>query len=115
MLDTRVKCDSATTPAEIQSTAAKFVKCEVTSSVMGEIGCIKGGTGMLYQLDHLFLVGPGHERVQGVVYSHIHNYKIHSPCKSIDSSNRARPLEGSYMVYNTLGTCLSPRSSQESV
>ena len=85
---------------------------------MCEIGCIKGGTRMLYQLDHLlFLVGPGHERVQGVVYSHIHNYKIHSLCKSIDSSNKVvpRPLEGSYMVYNTLGACLSPRSSQESV
>ena len=84
---------------------------------MGEVGYTKGGTRMLYYLDHLFLVGPGHERVQGVVYSHIHNYKIHSQCKSIDSSNKVvpRPLEGSYMVYNTLGTCLSPRSSQESV
>ena len=84
---------------------------------MGEVGYIKGGTRMLYQLDHLCLVGPGHDRVQGVVRSHIHNYKIHSQCKSIDSSNKVvpRPLEGSYMVYNTLGTCLSPRSSQESV
>ena len=64
---------------------------------MGEVGYIKGGTRMLHQLDHLFLVGPGHDRVQGV-------YKV-----------VPRPLEGSYMVYNTLGTCLSPRSSQESV
>ena len=36
-------------------------------------------------------MGPGHDKVQGVVYSHIHNYKIHLPCKSIDSSNKAVP------------------------
>ena len=44
-------------------------------------------------------MGPGHERVQGVVCSHIHIYRIHSPCESIDNSDIvACPFKGAKCV-----------------
>ena len=44
-------------------------------------------------------MGPGDERVQGVVCSHIRIYRIHSPCESIDNNDIvACPFKGAKCV-----------------